>query len=605
MACEFDLNNATQVFFSPLVFLYIDNNDIPAADGAAAALAARSGADFALLESIFDVGPPDQPIFSVVTSTQGGGGCNSGWESALLVSPGSSPADHDWTPMLFVAELVEEFSDAFDSRSGGLGGRWGLWNRGNSLGEGLSRALAFMVHRAVEQSHPNTLSAQTWLNNGRPDWITRNQPTDQQAVSFGCALLFLNFARYELKYSWHAIVQTQGIPEGSDLFNRTLAATYQDLTGQTDGLARFTNLINIFYPPIVNNQYKNWSMQSNNPFPLARSGGLIVQGGYGERGNFEVVTPAATGGLVHLWRNNDDAALPWIVSTPEAFFTEKQFDAVSIVQGNLGTLPGGWGDPGNLEGVGRVGEDLYHFWRDQDGWHLDAEPFATGVSGTPSIIHGQYGFHGNFEVVTPMAAGGLAHWFRNNDAGAGGFPWVLNANQGDTFGLGLWNGDMFEDCSLIQGGPSVGPPKPLALLARLGADLLYFESSPAGSYVEWMQPPEVIWGPHRAAGSGVRGTPSLIQGHFGFSGNYEAVAPSIDGGILHMWRNNDVTPYVWDIHTFLDDLGFVDEATVIQSNFGNPGNLEGIVRTGAQLWHYWRDENGWHHGGHPIFDWAS
>ena len=68
-----------------------------------------------------------------------------------------------------------------------------------------------------------------------------------------------------------------------------------------------------------------------------------------------------------------------------------------------------------------------------------------------------------------------------------------------------------------------------------------------------------------------------------------------------MWRNNDATPYVWDIHTFMPDLGHVDAATVIQSNFGNPGNIEGIIRTGSSLWHYWRDNVGWHHGPQPFF----
>ena len=139
---------------------------------------------------------------------------------------------------------------------------------------------------------------------------------------------------------------------------------------------------------------------------------------------------------MHLWRNNDDPALPWILSTPNAFFADKRFDAVSIVRGNLGSLPGGFGDPDNIEGVGRVGTDLYHFWRDNNGWHLDAQPFVSAVTGTPSIIKSHYEIHGNFEVVTPIASGGLAHWFRNNDA-LGFFPWLWNVNQGDVFGLSI------------------------------------------------------------------------------------------------------------------------------------------------------------------------
>ena len=75
---------------------------------------------------------------------------------------------------------------------------------------------------------------------------------------------------------------------------------------------------------------------------------------------------------------------------------------------------------------------------------------------------------------------------------------------------------------------------------------------------------------------------------------------------LHMWRNNDGTPpYIWDIHTFMPDLGKVNAVTVIQSNFGNPGNLEGIIRIGSDLWHYWRDDAGWHHGPQPFFQGAQ
>src|SRR5262249_27782977 len=121
-------------------------------------------------------------------------------------------------------------------------------------------------------------SAQTWLNSGRPDWVTVNKGTDSDAVSYGCALLFLNFLRYELKYGWQAIVQTRGIPAGSDIFNRTLAAMYQDLTGFNDSYLRFAGLFSMAFPLST-----NALLTTNNPFPLARSGGLMVQGNYGHR----------------------------------------------------------------------------------------------------------------------------------------------------------------------------------------------------------------------------------------------------------------------------------------------------------------------------------
>ena len=44
---------------------------------------------------------------------------------------------------------------------------------------------------------------------------------------------------------------------------------------------------------------------------MARSGGLLIEGFSGTRGNFEVVLPRVGGGFLHLWRNNDAAGFPW------------------------------------------------------------------------------------------------------------------------------------------------------------------------------------------------------------------------------------------------------------------------------------------------------
>jgi hypothetical protein len=252
MACGFPLDQATQIAFSNLVFVYVDNNDFPKYGRVAAEIMHSSINNFGLLEYLFSIGPPSQPIVAVLTSSQGTGGCNSGWETPIVVAPGNSPTDLDWTPMLFFAELTEEFCGAFNAKSGAQGGKFALWQAGNSLGEGLSRAIAFMIYRVVEQTHPTTLSAQTWLNSGRPDWVNVNKGTDSDAVSYGCALLFLNFLRYELKYGWQAILQTRGIPAGSDIFNRTLAAMYQDLTGFSDAYLRFAGLLSTAFPPSTN-----------------------------------------------------------------------------------------------------------------------------------------------------------------------------------------------------------------------------------------------------------------------------------------------------------------------------------------------------------------
>ncbi len=55
--------------------------------------------------------------------------------------------------------------------------------------------------------------------------------------------------------------------------------------------------------------------------PDQDSGNLsLIQSTYGNKGNFELVVPLATGGLAHYSRNNDLEGLPW--NEPVRFGTE-------------------------------------------------------------------------------------------------------------------------------------------------------------------------------------------------------------------------------------------------------------------------------------------
>jgi hypothetical protein len=112
---------------------------------------------------------------------------------------------------LYVAELSESF----------MGPQGGGWNCGYSNGEGLSRFLA------EQETTPGTMDAYAtgpaWASAGFPDWINRIDQTDQNAVSTGCAVVYLYWMR-SLGYSIAQIVQTAGA---------TLAANYQTLTGKT------------------------------------------------------------------------------------------------------------------------------------------------------------------------------------------------------------------------------------------------------------------------------------------------------------------------------------------------------------------------------------
>jgi hypothetical protein len=148
----------------------------------------------------------------------------------------------DLVRMLVVAEEVEVFEAA---QAAG-------WDCGASHGEGLSRILG-------AELYPDALngfaSASTWLNSDRPDWINNTEPTDRNYVSIGCAVLFLNYLRYQLNFSWNDIIAAAA---------PTLAQTYTNLTGKTDGYDQFSALIEANFPAGGG----PYNLPNDNPFPL-------------------------------------------------------------------------------------------------------------------------------------------------------------------------------------------------------------------------------------------------------------------------------------------------------------------------------------------------
>jgi hypothetical protein len=147
-------------------------------------------------------------------------------------------------------------------------------------------------------------------------------------------------------------------------------------------------------------------------------------------GDFIVVTPLATGGMAQYRRDNAATGFPWL--GPAVIAGPDVVEAVSLIQSSYG---------GNLEVVARIGDRLAHFFQDASSgiWHGPSF-FASGVSGAPALIQSRFGSPGNFEVVAPLAAGGMAHFWRDNSDSA--MPWY-----GPTpFGLGR-----VDATALIQG----------------------------------------------------------------------------------------------------------------------------------------------------------
>jgi hypothetical protein len=155
----------------------------------------------------------------------------------------SASPDIDHTRMLVVAEEVEVF-EAAQNRG---------WDCGASNGEGLSRVLATELYPAELDGFA---TAAAWLDSSdRPDWVSKTDPTDQNAVSTGCAVLFLNYLRYQLNFSWPQIVAAAG---------STLEQTYEALTGKTGGFAPFKALLDQRFPP-----GRPSGLTKDNPFPIS------------------------------------------------------------------------------------------------------------------------------------------------------------------------------------------------------------------------------------------------------------------------------------------------------------------------------------------------
>jgi len=125
------------------------------------------------------------------------------------------------------------------------------WNCGYSNGEGLSRVLATELHPSALNGFA---SAASWLDSNRPDWVDNTEQTDTDYVSIGCSTLFLNYLRYQLGMNWSNIVQAGG---------DTLAQTYSNLTGSSDGFSPFATLLRSRFP-----QGTPSGLQNDNPFPI-------------------------------------------------------------------------------------------------------------------------------------------------------------------------------------------------------------------------------------------------------------------------------------------------------------------------------------------------
>lgn len=110
----------------------------------------------------------------------------------------------------------------------------------------------------------NFLSVPVWLDQEspdygrRPDFVTRSlafaEGGDQDYWAIGCSVLFLNWLRFQLGFTWEQII-TSGAT--------TLDGVYWNLTGRTDALSLFMKHVDDNFPPNTTSH-----LNTDQPFPL-------------------------------------------------------------------------------------------------------------------------------------------------------------------------------------------------------------------------------------------------------------------------------------------------------------------------------------------------
>ena len=156
------------------------------------------------------------------------------------------------------------------------------------------------------------------------------------------------------------------------------------------------------------------------PLTGVRGNPALIQSTFGaSKRNFELVVPDAHAGVRHVWMDHDlefPLSSDWRAA-PTFATGLGRVDGVAMIQSLF--LDGG---RGHLEAVLRRGDALHFCWRGESGWSqpgpivADGRP-VTGVAGIPALVQGGHGAKKrNFELLTPLASGGLGAYWLDNDA---------------------------------------------------------------------------------------------------------------------------------------------------------------------------------------------
>jgi hypothetical protein len=230
----------------------------------ATAIAGICESEHTVLTGWFDIttgfGTSDRITVTVQSISAGGAnnfGYSSGGNSVINVNflpAGFTAAQADEiAKMMFVAELVEIFMDFNNQKSGTT-----TWVAGHSDGEGLSQICSIMRFPTGHYDAYNSW-VNSWLSSPRANFVSSNESTDGNPVSFGCALLFLYYLRDQLGFTIQQIIQHGGA---------TLVDLYKNLTGDNnDPFNYFLSVVNSKLPSTTTLP-ETGTEQADDPFPI-------------------------------------------------------------------------------------------------------------------------------------------------------------------------------------------------------------------------------------------------------------------------------------------------------------------------------------------------
>jgi len=181
----------------------------------------------------------------------------------------------------------------------------GGFNCSYSNGEALSRVLATVLY--PERSGLFSVGNE-WLNSSsRTDYVSNNDPTDQNNISTGCGTLFLNYLAHQLNFSWQSILAAAG---------PTLAQTAANL-GVTNAFTGFSALLALHFPPGTPT-----NLPDDNPFPLLTQSNLYIRHNLSDTGTSHTRPLSKSPDIIV--RNN--VAPSVIFTTPLSIYSDDESD---------------------------------------------------------------------------------------------------------------------------------------------------------------------------------------------------------------------------------------------------------------------------------------